>query len=222
MKHLMSLCFAAVMLIAPVSAFAQNAQDVMAKFSHEPTVEATMEAAIDYAGLSADRMESMYRRAGAANVLPRQVYYEFTGKYQDTDRPQKVFKFEDGVVEKKDADNKVVDAWTSYQKTDYHQDQDFTQHKARAQWDFSRLIYNSEQKNVVSLMNSVATTRDKLLKELTKVYFDRRKLQINMTVNPPSDVAARLEAELKLQELTATLDAMTGGWFSEQLRNNRN
>lgn len=215
MKRILSICFAALVCVAPISmASAQSAQEIMNKFSHEPTIEATMDAAVAYAGLDGDRLESMYKRAGAANVLPKSIYYEFTGRYQDTDRPQKVYTFKDPATVENDK-------WSEYKKTNYHQDQDYNQHKVHAQWDLSKLIYNSEQKAVVSTMVSASAHRDKMLKELTKVYYQRRKAQIDAILNPPTDIAKKLESDLKIQELTATLDAMTGGWFSEQLRNNR-
>lgn len=215
MKRILSICLAALFCAAPISLVsAQSPQEIMNKFSHEPTVEETMEAAVSYSGLDGDRLESMYRRAGAANALPKSIYYEFQGRYQDTDRPQKVYTFDD--TKKAEADE-----WSSYKKTNYHQDQDYTQHKVHAQWDLSKLIYNSEQKAVVGTMVSASTRRDKILKDLTKVYYQRRKAQIDAILNPPSDIAKKLESDLKIQELTATLDAMTGGWFSEQLRNNR-
>ncbi len=215
MKRILSICFAALVCVAPIGmASAQSAQEIMNKFSHEPTVEATMDAAVDYAGLGGDRLEGMYKRAGAANVLPKSIYYEFTGKYRDTDRPQKVYTFDDPATVENDK-------WAKYVKTNYHEDQDFDQHRVRAQWDLSKLIYNSDQKAIVSTMVSASDRRNKLLKELTKVYYQRRKAQIDAILNPPTDIAKKLESDLKIQEMTATLDAMTGGWFSDQLRNNR-
>ena len=105
--------------------------------------------------------------------------------------------------------------------TEYEQDTDYIQHKVRAQWDLSRLVFNPDQIRVVSAMNTAVKTRDTLLKAVTKAYFARRKLQVESTLNPPTDVAKKLDTDLKIQEQTATLDALTGGWFSEQLKNQR-
>ena len=211
MKRLISLCFAAMMLTIPAMAAAQTPQEVMAKFSHEPTIEATMDAAIDYAGLSSDRLEGLYMRAGGANALPRSVYYEMTMRNQDRDQPQGVYTYEDN----------QTNTWKQYKMTEYEQDTDYIQHKVRAQWDLSRLVFNPDQIRVVSAMNTAVKTRDTLLKAVTKAYFARRKLQVESTLNPPTDVAKKLDTDLKIQEQTATLDALTGGWFSEQLKNQR-
>lgn len=209
MKRIVSICFACAMLLAPVCGFAQNAQDVLAKFSHEPSIEATMGAAAAYAGIDSDRLESMYRRAGAANVLPKNIYYELQYRDRDTDRPQYVYTW-DGAAD----DNTLK----STKFTDYDENQKYIQHKVHAQWDLSKVIFNSDQRGVVSVMNQAVKTRDKLLKDVSKAYFARRRAQIELELNPPTNVAEKLEADLKIQELTASLDAMTGGWFSSQLR----
>ncbi len=211
MKRIISLCFAAMLLTVPALASAQTPQEVMAKFSHEPTVEATMDAAVEFSGLGADRLNGLYRRAGGAKALPKKLFYEMTYKDEDRDRPQGVYTY---------ADN-VATSWTQYKLTDYKQNTDTLQHKIHAEWDLSGIVFNSDQIRVVSTMNSAVKTRDSLLKAVTKAYFARRKLQIDATLNPPSDVAKKLDQDLKIQELTATLDALTGGWFSEQLKNQR-
>ncbi len=211
MKRFCSVLFASFVALTPVAAMAQNdVQSIMAHFKNEPTIEATQEAAVNYAGLSSDRLEGLYTRSGASRALPKKVYYEWTYRDQDRDRPQKQTKF---------SDNTDVSKWDTITQTSYQEDTDYMQHKVHAEWELSGLIFNSDQLRVVSQMNSATKTRDSILKNVTKVYYQRRKAQIDMLTNPPSDVAARLNAELKIQELTATLDSMTGGWFSEQLKN---
>lgn len=209
MKRFFSLCLAAALFAVPVSyASAQSAQEIMNQFNHEPSVEATMDAAVEYAGLSKDRLEGLYKRAGGANALPMKLSYEFQTRDRDTDKPQHVYTYGAEGSETYDSDK--------FTKT--HEDQVYTQHKVQAQWNLSKLVYNSEQKGVASLMTSASIRRDKLLKDVTKVYFARRKLQIDGVMNPPTDIASKLDSDLKIQELTANLDAMTGGWFSAQIR----
>ena len=59
--------------------------------------------------------------------------------------------------------------------------------------------------------------RDDILDEITRTYFERRRLQIDSYMSPPEDLKLKLEKELRIQELTADLDALTGGCFSERL-----
>ena len=56
-----------------------------------------------------------------------------------------------------------------------------------------------------------------MLDEVTRLYFDRRRLQVDMLLKASPDLKAQLENELRLQELTANLDAYTGGAFSAAL-----
>ena len=211
MKGLYSILVAGFVALAPITAMAQNdVQSIMANFKNEPTIEATQEAAMVYAGLDSERLEGLYSRAGASRALPKKVYYEMTYRDQDRKQPQTVSTYENGVKDK--------DAFHQRKITEYKQETDYIQHKVHAEWELSGLVFNSDQLRVVSQMNSVAKTRDALLKNVTKTYYQRRKAQIDMLTNPPSDVTSRLNAELKIQELTASLDAMTGGWFSSQIK----
>ena len=59
--------------------------------------------------------------------------------------------------------------------------------------------------------------RDDVLDEVTRLYFERRKLQIELMTSPPKEINAKLEKILRLQELTAGVDALTGGYLSKRL-----
>ena len=59
--------------------------------------------------------------------------------------------------------------------------------------------------------------RDDVLDEVTSLYFGRRRLQIEMRLTPPQDTTLMCEKQLRLQELTAGIDALTGGWFSRNM-----
>ncbi len=59
--------------------------------------------------------------------------------------------------------------------------------------------------------------RDDILDEVTSYYYERRRLQIELLEAPPNDTRSRIKKELRVQELSANLDALTGGYFSRQL-----
>ncbi|MBO5753813.1 MAG: hypothetical protein J6S69_09040 [Proteobacteria bacterium] len=208
MKRLIQYFLMAAILTAPIYAAAQEEQEIMARFAHEPTIEETQAAAVEYIGLSAERLEGLYSRAGGSNALPKSLYYELQYRDKDTDRPQKEYNYNDP----------ASNDWATFKQKEYHQDEVYLQHKMRAQWDLSRVVYNPDQLRVVSQMNSATKTRDSLLKAVTKTYFARRKLQIDLMLNPPSDITEKLEMDLRLQEMTAQLDAQTGGWFSKNIK----
>jgi hypothetical protein len=56
-----------------------------------------------------------------------------------------------------------------------------------------------------------------VLGEVTRLYFDRRRLQVDMLLNPKSDLMGQVKDELRLREITASLDAYTGGRLSAAL-----
>ena len=206
-RILTSLILGASLLACPILASAQdNAQEILARYKSEPTVEATMQAALEYAGITTDRLDGLYTRAQASRALPKKVYYEYTGRFRDTNRPQRKTTVDGNDVVKSD----VVST--------YKEDQDYDQHKVRAEWELSGLVYSSDVLNVYKTMSSTAKDRDRILKDVTKIYYARRKQQIAMDMDTSADVVTRLDQELKLQELTAQLDAYTGGWFSKQLK----
>lgn len=206
-RVIVSLSIAIACLLAPTMVSAQSAQEILAQFNHEPTIEETQQAALEYAGLTSERLDSMYARAGGAKALPKSLSYSFRYKNLDKDRPQKQTYYDGGTTNIKESRQYV-----------YKETTDDMQHDIRAQWDLSGLVYNPDQLRVYSQMSSTSKTRDQLLARVTKTYFARRKLQVDTLNNPASNVTDKLKQELALQELTAQLDASTGGWYSEQLR----
>jgi hypothetical protein len=76
---------------------------------------------------------------------------------------------------------------------------------------------SSERIRVISETQDVVKLRDKILDEATRLYFDRRRLQVDILMNT-GDVKTQIKNELRLQELTAQLDAYTGGRFSKALK----
>jgi len=80
-------------------------------------------------------------------------------------------------------------------------------------WDLPNLVFNPEVLDVGSL----AILQESLLKEVTRLYYTRRRLQIDLILNPPNDPGTRISKELRIDELTSTLDAMTGELFSNAL-----
>jgi competence protein ComEA len=84
-------------------------------------------------------------------------------------------------------------------------------------WELDRLIFDPQEMAVARESVRTANLRDRVLDEVTRRYFERRRLQVDLELSPPRDLADRVKKELRLQELTADIDAATGGWFSEKL-----
>jgi hypothetical protein len=84
---------------------------------------------------------------------------------------------------------------------------------AGAIWDLREMVFNPAELQAYGV---VGVQRDLIL-ELTRTYFMRRQLVIRLRLRPPADEVARFSLETRVEELTAILDTMTGGWFGEEL-----
>lgn len=57
--------------------------------------------------------------------------------------------------------------------------------------------------------------------EVTKLYFERLRVKMELDNLSIEERKKRFEKELRLQELTAYLDGLTGGYFSQQMKNKK-
>ncbi|MFO8072999.1 MAG: hypothetical protein R6V85_14090 [Polyangia bacterium] len=89
--------------------------------------------------------------------------------------------------------------------------------KITAQWKLNELVFNSDQMRVYNALADRAERREELLTVLVGYYFERRKLQAAELLDPAPDPAASLERKLRIRELTAMIDALTGGLLSSRL-----
>ena len=60
--------------------------------------------------------------------------------------------------------------------------------------------------------------RDDVLNEVTHLYYERRRLQVEMAMAPMRDLPIQIEKEIRLEELTANIDGLTGGYLSNRLQ----
>ena len=84
-------------------------------------------------------------------------------------------------------------------------------------WNLSELIWNDDQTSIDTRSRLLVQLRDDVLNDVTRTFFERRRLQVELLTDPPANPKIQLEKELRLQELTALIDGLTGGWFSQQL-----
>ena len=87
-------------------------------------------------------------------------------------------------------------------------------------WDLSDLVYNSDQTSIDTRSKLMVELRNDILSEATRIYFERRKLQIEMMSFEQDVSRDGLDKKLRLMELTALLDRLTGGRFSNVLKSN--
>ena len=85
-------------------------------------------------------------------------------------------------------------------------------------WDIGDLVYSDDQTNIDVRSKLMVQLRDDVLDEVNRLYFERRRLKMNLEFSPPQDTKSKQEKELRLQEVTASIDALTGGYFSRNIK----
>jgi len=178
--------------IDDASFLSDEGQDVLERFSHEPDIREVQGEAIKYAEVHPDKIREWREAARRKALLPRVSV---------------------------GLDRYVTDYWhwdagqspDALQKGD-----DVISWDVTATWDLGDLIWSSAQTSIDTRSRLMVQLRDDILDEITRTYFERRRLQIEAYLSPSSDLKQKLESELRIQELTADLDALTGGSFSGQ------
>ncbi len=85
----------------------------------------------------------------------------------------------------------------------------------RAVWDLKKLIFDPEEISAFKANLSAANALHKVISIVTEKYFLRRKLQIEKKMNTDKILQSDILHNLKIQELTADIDALTNANFSQ-------
>lgn len=200
MKAVVRGIVAAVVLAVPVlPASADQVDKVLDRFAGEPTVREVQLAAMEYAEVNPKVLKAHSRNAKAAKLLPRTRVR----------------------VDRSFDDDRSIDINLDGERTVGIDTDDDTDYQFQADWNFDELLMSSERIRVIRENSRLVELRDDLLDEVTKLYFDRRRLQVRVLLRPSSDLNKRVEDELRLQELTAQIDALTGGFLTAKTREAR-
>jgi len=169
-------------------------EELLSNFSHEPTMGQVREAAIRYAEVSPDKIAAWRTQARLRALIPT---FSMNGGTDLTD-----FRH-----------------WDSGTNPDSllrgERDIDWS---ATIDWELADLIWSNDQTSIDVRSKLMVELRDDIVDEVTRLYFERRRLQVALLTNPPTDQRKLLEQELRLQELTALIDGLTGGYFSRQVK----
>jgi hypothetical protein len=177
-----------------------TAEEALSLFSHEPSVEEIRQVAIEYAEVQPEKINKWRKAAARKALLPDlRVAYDDAEDWQSS-----TYFYKNTYAEQ------------------YLRDDDITEGIDRGwsvslTWELGDLIYNSAQTSIDVRSRLMVQLRDDILNEVTRLYFERRRMQVEMVTNPPADLENRIDKELRLQELTAGIDALTGSYLSKRL-----
>ncbi|MFN7147308.1 MAG: hypothetical protein ACK4YP_26305 [Myxococcota bacterium] len=174
----------------------RSVDEVLARFENEPAVRDVQAMVLEYSKTDPRYVDEWLRAAKNAAWLPDlAVTYDYDNGYgYDYDY--------------------TVDDEGELKATGVDNDHGVT---VKGTWKLNRLVMSSDRIRVISETQDVVKLRDKILDEVTRLYFDRRRLQVDMLLAGGGDLKTQVKNEMRLQELTAQIDAYTGGRFSAAL-----
>jgi photosystem II stability/assembly factor-like uncharacterized protein len=82
-------------------------------------------------------------------------------------------------------------------------------------WSLGDLIWSEQQRLIDSQVRLMIKLRQDILDEVTRLYFELRRLQAEFESSGKLAPEEKRRKELRLEELTAMLDGLTGGYFSK-------
>ena len=170
-------------------------REILSAFNGEPTVNETMNMAICYAEVYPEKIEKWRRGAKFKALLPR-VNLGIDQGFSDTYEIYTSSSKQYWVTGPRD--------WS-------------TGWDLNLSWDLSDLVWNPSQTTIDIRSKLMVQLRDDIVDEVTRTYFERRRLQIEILTEPPESAHLTLKKRLRIQELTASLDGLTGGRFSESI-----
>lgn len=175
---------------ASLVAEARAAQLLARLADGEPGVEEVQRAAAAGARADPEELDGWRRRAGRAAWLPR-----LSAEVRREDRTYRIFGL------------------TGSGEVDYLRAAPGTVAAVRAVWELDALIFAAGEVRAAEAAARLLGRREELVRRATRLYFERQRLRVVLVLSPPEEVAQRADRELALEEITAELDAMTGGLF---------
>ena len=162
-------------------------------FGNEPTIRQIHQWAIDYAEVSPDKIRNWRALAGKRALLP------------------------DFSVGLDRADGEFYHWDTGSNPDTLIKGKDLLNWDVSLSWDLGDLIWSTDQTTIDSRSKLMVELREDVLDQVTRLYFERRRLQVELTAADSLEPPVQFDRQLRVEELTALLDAFTGGKFSSKL-----
>ena len=174
-----------------------------AELPDEPTIQQVQELAIDYAEVSADKIRQWRALARRRAWLP----------------DLSVGIDEDRNITRSDS------LWGTYTSGGqyYQGPDDKTAYNnmgwgVSLSWDLGDLVWSTDQTTIDSRSKMMVELREDILDQLTRLYFERRRIQVILLSRQGQVGPDTMDQQLRVEELTAMIDALTGGQFSRLIQ----
>ena len=84
-------------------------------------------------------------------------------------------------------------------------------------WDLGDIVWSNEETSIDNRSKLMVELREDVLDQVTRLYYERRRLQMEMYVKEGSGELP-VQNYLRVDELTALIDGFTDGKFSQAIR----
>jgi photosystem II stability/assembly factor-like uncharacterized protein len=163
-----------------------------------PSIKDIQQVAIVYAEVTPEKIQRWRKQAANKAWLPELSM----GLGRDT---SELFHWEGGSTTK--ADDDIL-----------RKGQDTVDWDISLKWDLGEIIWNEDQTSIDARSRLMVELRQNILDEVTKLYFERLRVEKELEDIGLEDQKKRSDKKLRLNELSACLDGLTGGYFSEHMR----
>jgi hypothetical protein len=87
--------------------------------------------------------------------------------------------------------------------------------RVKATWELDRAVFNPDELRAARATLDLVDWRERVLLDVTRLYFERMRILLERELAPPGDLAAAIEREVRLREVEGILAGLTGiraGW----------
>ena len=165
------------------AAHADDVDRVLAQFAGEPSVGELQRAAVEEAEVQPERVAALLSRVRKAALAPSLHFTVGRGTH--------VLGASATTIAVTSADS-----WYA---------------SASVGWSLDKLVLHPEELRLTRESQRLAARREHLGTEVAHLYFQRRRMQVELALRPPADPVSRAEERLRIDELGAILDGLTGG-----------
>jgi hypothetical protein len=174
----------------------RRVEEALARLPDEPSLSALERAALRRADADPDSVRRLATAVHAAAVLP----VIKLSVDRDVSRDESLDRYQD------DPDRWGADTGRGVGMS------------ASAEWDLGEIVFDPDEVRVYDLLGDRADRREALLTLLVGTYFERRQLMLTELLLPASSAEEAIARRVRIDELTAVIDALTGGVLSRNLK----